>query len=42
MVEADEYDRSFWTLHPLKSAIITNIEFDHPDLFTHESYDAAF
>ncbi len=41
VVEADEYDRSFWTLHP-DIAIITNIEFDHPDLFTQESYDEAF
>ena len=41
VVEADEYDRSFWTLYP-DVAIITNIEFDHPDLFTHESYDEAF
>ncbi len=41
VVEADEYDRSFWTLHP-DFAIITNIEFDHPDLFTPESYDEAF
>ncbi|MCO5221015.1 MAG: UDP-N-acetylmuramate--L-alanine ligase [Thermomicrobiales bacterium] len=41
VVEADEYDRSFWTLHP-DVAIITNIEFDHPDLFTPESYDEAF
>lgn len=41
VVEADEYDRSFWTLHP-DIAIITNIEFDHPDIFTHESYDEAF
>jgi UDP-N-acetylmuramate--alanine ligase len=41
VVEADEYDRSFWTLYP-DVAIITNIEFDHPDLFTQESYDGAF
>lgn len=41
VVEADEYDRSFWTLHP-DVAIITNIEFDHPDLFTQETYDEAF
>ncbi len=41
VVEADEYDRSFWTLHP-DIAIITNIEFDHPDIFTHETYDEAF
>jgi UDP-N-acetylmuramate--alanine ligase len=41
VVEADEYDRSFWTLHP-DIAIVTNIEFDHPDLFTQESYDEAF
>jgi len=41
VVEADEYDRSFWTLFP-DVAIITNIEFDHPDLFTQESYNEAF
>lgn len=41
VVEADEYDRSFHTLHP-DVAIITNIEFDHPDIFTQESYDEAF
>jgi UDP-N-acetylmuramate--alanine ligase len=41
VVEADEYDRSFHTLQP-DVAIITNIEFDHPDIFTHESYDEAF
>jgi UDP-N-acetylmuramate--alanine ligase len=41
VVEADEYDRSFWTLSP-DVAIVTNIEFDHPDLFTQESYDEAF
>jgi UDP-N-acetylmuramate--alanine ligase len=41
VVEADEYDRSFWTLYP-DVAIITNIEFDHPDLFDQKSYDAAF
>lgn len=41
VIEADEYDRSFWTLHP-DIAIVTNIEFDHPDLFTQESYDEAF
>ncbi len=41
VVEADEYDRSFWTLHP-DVAIINNIEFDHPDLFTQETYDEAF
>jgi UDP-N-acetylmuramate--alanine ligase len=41
VVEADEYDRSFWTLSP-DVAIVTNIEFDHPDIFTQESYDEAF
>lgn len=32
VVEADEYDYSFLWLRP-QVAIITNIEFDHPDLF---------
>lgn len=41
VVEADEYDRSFWTLSP-DVAIVTNIEFDHPDIYTQESYDEAF
>lgn len=41
VVEADEYDRSFLTLHP-DVAIVTNVEFDHPDLFTQASYDEAF
>jgi len=41
VVEADEYDRSFHTLRP-DVAIITNIEFDHPDIFTQKSYDEAF
>lgn len=41
VVEADEYDRSFHTLHP-DVAIVTNIEFDHPDIFSPESYDEAF
>jgi UDP-N-acetylmuramate--alanine ligase len=42
VVEADEYDWSFLELHP-EVAIITNIEYDHPDHFldTH-AYDAAF
>jgi UDP-N-acetylmuramate--alanine ligase len=42
VVEADEYDRSFLQLHP-DVAIITNIDYDHPDIFPDlESYDAAF
>ncbi|RIK46383.1 MAG: UDP-N-acetylmuramate--L-alanine ligase [Chloroflexi bacterium] len=32
VVEADEYDYSFLWLRP-RVAIITNIEYDHPDLF---------
>ncbi|MCL5995937.1 MAG: UDP-N-acetylmuramate--L-alanine ligase [Chloroflexi bacterium] len=31
-VEADEYDRTFLRLAP-KVAVITNIEFDHPDIY---------
>lgn len=42
VVEADEYDRSFLQLHP-DVAIITNIDYDHPDIFpTLEDYDQAF
>jgi len=36
VVEADEYDRMFLGLTP-KHAIITNIEFDHPDCFSDEA-----
>lgn len=32
IVEADEYDRSFLTLHP-DIAVINNIEFDHSDIY---------
>jgi UDP-N-acetylmuramate--alanine ligase len=42
VVEADEYDWSFLQLHP-DVAVITNVEYDHPDLFSDVSaYDAAF
>jgi UDP-N-acetylmuramate--alanine ligase len=42
VVEADEYDYSFLTLTP-DIAIVTNVEFDHPDLFPdQDAYDAAF
>jgi UDP-N-acetylmuramate--alanine ligase len=42
VVEADEYDWSFLELHP-EVAVITNVEYDHPDLFPDgETYDAAF
>lgn len=42
VVEADEYDRSFWQLHP-KRAIITSVEPDHLDIYgTPEQYRAAF
>lgn len=42
VVEADEYDRSFLQLHP-DVAIITNIDFDHPDIFPdRDAYDHAF
>ena len=42
VVEADEYDWSFLQLHP-DVAIITNIDYDHPDLFPDaETYDRAF
>ncbi len=36
VIEADEYDRMFLGLKP-KHAIITNVEFDHPDCFADEA-----
>jgi UDP-N-acetylenolpyruvoylglucosamine reductase len=42
VVEADEYDWSFLHLHP-HVAVVTNVEYDHPDLFPNaDVYDAAF
>ncbi|MFV9504923.1 MAG: UDP-N-acetylmuramate--L-alanine ligase [Oscillochloridaceae bacterium umkhey_bin13] len=42
VIEADEYDRVFLALHP-QVAIITNLEWDHPDIYpTPEAYQAAF
>jgi UDP-N-acetylmuramate--alanine ligase len=42
VVEADEYDWSFLELRP-RWAIVTNIEFDHPDIFDSEAhYRGAF
>jgi UDP-N-acetylmuramate--alanine ligase len=42
VVEADEFDYAFLWLSP-DVAIVTNIEFDHPDIFFDQaSYDAAF
>ena len=42
VVEADEYDWSFLQLHP-DVAVITNVEYDHPDIFSDlDRYDAAF
>ncbi len=42
VVEADEYDRSFLALSPAH-AIITNAEFDHPDIFASpKQYEQAF
>jgi UDP-N-acetylmuramate--alanine ligase len=42
IIEADEYDNMFLGLSP-KMAVITNIEYDHPDFFpTEESYLSAF
>ena len=35
VIEADEYDRMFLGLKP-KHAIVTNVEFDHPDVFADE------
>jgi UDP-N-acetylmuramate--alanine ligase len=36
VVEADEYDRMFLGLNPAH-AIVTNVEFDHPDCFSDEA-----
>lgn len=42
VVEADEYDYSFLQLHP-EFAIVTNVDYDHPDLFPDQAaYDHAF
>jgi UDP-N-acetylmuramate--alanine ligase len=42
VIEADEYDRAFLALTP-SIAVITNIEWDHPDIYpTAEEYHAAF
>lgn len=42
VVEADEYDRGFHFLSP-SIAVITNLEFDHPDCYsTVEDVQAAF
>lgn len=32
VIEADEYRRTFLALHP-RVAVVTNVEFDHPDCF---------
>lgn len=42
VAEADEFDRSFLTLHPT-TAIITSMDADHLDIYgTHENLMAAF
>jgi UDP-N-acetylmuramate--alanine ligase len=42
VIEADEYDRAFLGLHPWL-AVITNLEYDHPDCFpTERDLEAAF
>ena len=42
VIEADEYDHMFLGLNPM-IAVITNIEYDHPDFFvTPEIYTQAF
>ncbi|MEW5987718.1 MAG: UDP-N-acetylmuramate--L-alanine ligase [Chloroflexota bacterium] len=42
VIEADEYDYMFLGLRP-QVAVITNVEYDHPDLFpTPADYQAAF
>jgi UDP-N-acetylmuramate--alanine ligase len=42
VIEADEYDYMFLGLRP-QIAVVTNVEYDHPDLFTSlEAYQQAF
>lgn len=42
VIEADEYDRMFLGLKP-KIAVITNVEYDHPDFYlAEEDYFQAF
>lgn len=42
VIEADEYDRVFLALTP-ELAIVTNVEWDHPDIYpSAEEYAAAF
>jgi UDP-N-acetylmuramate--alanine ligase len=42
VIEADEYDRMFLGLSP-NIAVVTNIEYDHPDCFpTPQDFDEAF
>lgn len=42
VIEADEYDRAFLALTP-SIAVITNMEWDHPDIYpTEAEYYAAF
>jgi UDP-N-acetylmuramate--alanine ligase len=42
VIEADEYDRAFLSLRPA-AAVITNIEWDHPDIYpSAAAYAAAF
>ncbi|MBI5913493.1 UDP-N-acetylmuramate--L-alanine ligase [Candidatus Azambacteria bacterium] len=42
VLEADEYKEAFLNYHP-KGAIITNIDYDHPDYYRRpEDYQAAF
>ncbi len=42
VIEADEYDNAFLGLEPY-IAVITNVDFDHPDIFpTHSDYRLAF
>ncbi len=42
IIEADEYDRTFLGLYP-HIAVVTNVEYDHPDCFpTEADFSAAF
>jgi UDP-N-acetylmuramate--alanine ligase len=42
VIEADEYDRTFLSLHP-RVAVVTNVEHDHPDCYpTFADFQVAF
>lgn len=43
MIEADEYAKTFLSLERIKTALITNLSYDHVDIYpTQTDYDQAF